>query len=164
MPCFKAVFGFPIYSSKLYWVLIGSINSRTIQTIVCLGPQIYVISTTCHLGGTALMASFYKLHDRWSYQHECPNSVVQIDHLVVQKNHHLLKPPHVWIQTSHQTLGGFSSWWFFCRTRWSNCTTSLILSSNQTAFTQNHTLAQTNEAAIFNKPMAKMCCLIWTTK
>ena len=45
-----------------------------------------------------------------------------------------LKTPCVWIQTSCQTLGGFSSWWLFCATRWSNHAKSLILPSNWTAF------------------------------
>ena len=33
---------------------------------------------------------------------------MQLDHPVVQKNHHLLKPPHVQIQTTHYALGGFA--------------------------------------------------------
>ena len=53
---------------------------------------------------------------------------------VVQKNHHMLKPPHVWIQTVHQTLRGFRSLGSFCTTGWFNCTTSLILLLNSTVF------------------------------
>ena len=33
---------------------------------------------------------------------------MQLDHPVMQKNHHLLKPPHVQIQTTHYALGGFA--------------------------------------------------------
>ena len=51
---------------------------------------------------------------------------VQLDILVVQKNHQLLKPPNVWCEISIQTWGGFRRWWFFCTTRWSYCTTGLI--------------------------------------
>ena len=53
-------------------------------------------------------------------QHE---NVVQLDHLVVQKNHKLLKPSNVWCEVCIQTWGDFSRWWFFCTTRWSNCMT-----------------------------------------
>ena len=36
--------------------------------------------------------------------------LAQLDHLVAQMNHRLLKPPHVWCQVCIQTQGGFS-WW-----------------------------------------------------
>ena len=46
--------------------------------------------------------------------------VVQLDRLVVQKNHQLLKPLDVRCKVVIQTQGGFKRWWFFCKTRWSN--------------------------------------------
>ena len=90
---------------------------------------------------------------------------MQLDDLVAQKNHHLPKPPHVLIQTSHQPLGGFSKWWFFCATRWSNWATNLILLSNWTAFQQkNIWWSLINEGVVLNKQTTKMCSLIWTTQ
>ena len=49
--------------------------------------------------------------------------VAQLDHLVAQMNHPLLKPPNVWCEVCIQTQGGFSRCWFICATRWSNCMT-----------------------------------------
>ena len=49
--------------------------------------------------------------------------VAQLDHLIAQKNHQLLKPPNIWCEVCIQTQGGFSRWWFICATttRWSDC-------------------------------------------
>ena len=64
--------------------------------------------------------------------------VAQLDHLVAQKNHKLLKPPNVWWEVCIQTQGGFSRWWFICATRWSNCTTEFSHSFQQNHLSRNN--------------------------
>ena len=57
--------------------------------------------------------------------------VAQLNRLVGQINHQLLKPPNVWCKLCIQTQGDFSRWWFICATRWSNCTTAFSRSCQQ---------------------------------
>ena len=112
---------------------LSSISCKT-WNVVHAGPQICIIRT----------ANVFIMDHLWSWHNHNDGELVLISKQVVlltktakvcyairtpcceRKKQNLLKPSHVWIQTSQQTLGDFSRWWFYFTTRGSNSTTSLV--------------------------------------
>ena len=111
-------------------------------------------------GGPTNMTQYNMIHVMTC--HECLSSVVQLYHLAMQKKQHLLKPPHVWIQTSHQTSGRFSSPWFFCTTRWSYCTPNFVVQLNRFPKKIQGGHEETRRWSLITE-WPKRCCQIWTT-